>query len=83
MARQCYFTTVVPKKLACEDQTINQIMEIEPQDTLSPIQSNACSPIGETEEIEVVIGQPQKTTKVGKHLPEPLKQELIHLIREF
>lgn len=83
IARQCYLTTVIPNKLTCEEQTINQIMEIEPQDMLSPSKINTCSPVGETEEVEVIPGQPGKTTKIGKHLQEPLKQELVGLIREF
>ncbi|XP_074327054.1 uncharacterized protein LOC141664994 [Apium graveolens] len=67
-ARQCYLTTVSPKKKGEEDLGVNQ---------------NSCFPAEETKEIEVVIGNPTKTTKVGKGLPEHLKQEIIDLVREF
>lgn len=73
MARQCYLTTVVPKKLANEEQTINQILEFEPKNMLVPPKDNSFYPIGETEEVEVIIGQPDKTTKVGKYLQKDLK----------
>ncbi|XP_074356013.1 uncharacterized protein LOC141695684 [Apium graveolens] len=69
-ARQCYLE-------------VNQVLEIDPRNSIESTNQNSCFPAEETEEIEVVIGNPSKTTKVGKGLPEHLKRDIITLIREF
>ncbi|XP_074346515.1 uncharacterized protein LOC141685306 [Apium graveolens] len=80
-ARQCYLTTVSPKKKGEDDLGVNQILEIDPCASIESTNQNSCFPAEETEEIEVVTGNPTKTTKVGKGLPEYLKQEIINLVR--
>ncbi|XP_074352017.1 uncharacterized protein LOC141691177 [Apium graveolens] len=82
-ARQCYLTTVSPKKKGEEDLGVNQVLEIDPRNSIESTNQNSCFPAEETEEIEVVIGNPAKTTKVGKGLPEHLKQDIVDLVREF
>ncbi|XP_074377700.1 uncharacterized protein LOC141719221 [Apium graveolens] len=72
-ARQCYLTTVSPRKKGEEDLEVNQILEIDPRNSIKSTNQNSCFPAEETEEIEVVVGNPSKTTKVGKGLPEQLK----------
>ncbi|XP_074347254.1 uncharacterized protein LOC141686095 [Apium graveolens] len=82
-ARQCYLTIVSPKKKGEDDLGVNQVLEIDPRDSIESTSQNSCFPAEETEEIEVVIDNPTKTTKVGKGLPEHLKQKIINLVREF
>ncbi|XP_074355648.1 uncharacterized protein LOC141695289 [Apium graveolens] len=69
-ARQCYLT---PKKKGEEDLGVNQVLEIDPRNSIESTNQNSCFPAEEMEEIEVVIGNPSKTTKVGKGLPKHLK----------
>ncbi|XP_074356814.1 uncharacterized protein LOC141696588 [Apium graveolens] len=71
--RQCCLTTVSPKKKREEDLGVNQVLEIDPRDSIESTSQNSCFPAEYTEVIEVVIDNPSKTTKVGKGLPEHLK----------
>lgn len=45
--------------------------------------TKSCSPIGETVDIEVVRGYPDKKTKIGKYLPDILNKDIIELICEY
>lgn len=88
IARQCYLSTVIPKKPDQEEQFVNQVIDIDPRDIVNPRdihspKDNSCSPDGETIDVEVVVGCLDKITKVGKDLPATIKQEIIDLIREF
>lgn len=83
MARQCYLTTLIPRKLDKEGPTINQVEDLEPRHNPNEFIDKSCSPVGETEDIEVILGHSDKTTKVGKHLQDKVKKEITSLIREF
>ncbi|XP_074352619.1 uncharacterized protein LOC141691760 [Apium graveolens] len=82
-ARQCYLTTLSPKKKMDEELEVNQVLDIDPRSLVDLPTNNSCSPIEETEEIEVFEGNSEKTTRIGKNLPEPLKKDITCLIREF
>lgn len=69
IARQCYLTTVKPKKDNNGNRSINQVAKVDPQN----ISTNPnCTPISDTVNIEVIEGHPDKTTKIGKDLPNLL-----------
>ncbi|XP_074373480.1 uncharacterized protein LOC141713808 [Apium graveolens] len=82
-ARQCYLTTVSTRKKADEELDVNQVLDIDPRALVDPPTSNSCSPVEETEEIEVFEGNYEKTIRVVKNLPEPIKKDITCLIREF
>lgn len=67
-AHQCYLTTVIPKKVDHADQSINQVIDINPRELLDSDKSPLCSPIGETIDFEVVPGHLEKKTSIGKSL---------------
>ncbi|XP_074356705.1 uncharacterized protein LOC141696464 [Apium graveolens] len=79
-ARQCYLTTVSPRKKTDEELDVNQVLDINPRDLVDPPTSNSCSPV---EEIEVFEGNPEKTTRISKNLPDQLKKDITCLTREF
>ncbi|XP_074329165.1 uncharacterized protein LOC141666851 isoform X1 [Apium graveolens] len=82
-ARQCYLTTVSPRKKTDEDLEVNQVLDIDPRELIDTSTSNSCSPLEETEDIEVFEGNPDKTTRIGKNLSSDIKKEITNLIREF
>ncbi|KAL8098061.1 hypothetical protein AgCh_030993 [Apium graveolens] len=82
-ARQCYLTTVSPRKKTEEELEVNQVLDIDPRELIDTSTSNSCSPLEETEDIEVFEGNPDKTTRIGKNLSSDLKKEITNLIREF
>ncbi|XP_074354344.1 uncharacterized protein LOC141693224 [Apium graveolens] len=61
-ARQCYLTTVSPRKKTEEELEVNQVLDIDPRELVDSSTSNSCSPLEETEDIEVFEGNPDKTT---------------------
>ncbi|XP_074326812.1 uncharacterized protein LOC141664756 [Apium graveolens] len=82
-ARQCYLTTVSPRKRTDEELEVNQVLAIDPRELIDKSTSNSCSPLEETEDIEVFEGNSNKTTRIGKNLSSDLKKEITNLIREF
>ncbi|XP_074374330.1 uncharacterized protein LOC141714711 [Apium graveolens] len=81
--RECYLTTVSPRKKTEEELEVNQVLDIDPRELIDTSTSNSCSPLEETEDIEVFEGNPDKTTRIGKNLSSDLKKEITNLIREF
>ncbi|XP_074342287.1 uncharacterized protein LOC141679782 [Apium graveolens] len=47
--RQCYLTTLSPRKKADEELEVNQVLDIDTRGLVVPPTSNSCSPIEETE----------------------------------
>ncbi|XP_074327137.1 uncharacterized protein LOC141665054 [Apium graveolens] len=82
-AGQCYLTIVSSRKKTNEELEVNQVLDIDPRALVDPPTSNSCSPVEETEEIEVFEGNSEKTTRIGKNLPELLKKDITCLIHEF
>ncbi|XP_074356700.1 uncharacterized protein LOC141696460 [Apium graveolens] len=82
-ARQCYLTTVSLNKKTDEEFEVNQVFDIDPRSLVDSPTGNSCLTVEETEEIEVLEGNPDKTTTIGKNLPESLKKDITRLIREF
>ncbi|XP_074374486.1 uncharacterized protein LOC141714889 [Apium graveolens] len=82
-ARQCYLTTVSPRKRTEEELEVNQVLDIDPRELIDSSTSNSCSPLEKTEDIEVFEGNPDKTTRIGKNLSSDLKKDITNLIREF
>ncbi|XP_074352910.1 uncharacterized protein LOC141692067 [Apium graveolens] len=82
-ARQCYLTNVSPRKKTDEELEVNQVLDIDLRELIDTSTNNSCSPLEETEDIEVFEGNPDKTTRIGKNLSSDLKKEITNLIREF
>ncbi|XP_074362650.1 uncharacterized protein LOC141702951 [Apium graveolens] len=83
ISRQCYFTTVVPKKQDCDSQTVNEVVQIDPDNIIDIPRELSFSPVGEIVEVSIVENSPDKTVKVGKDLNIQVKDELTRLLREF
>ncbi|XP_074359918.1 uncharacterized protein LOC141700041 [Apium graveolens] len=82
-ARQCYLTTVSSKKKTDKEFEVNKVLDIEPRSLVDLPTKNSCLTVEETEEIEVFEGNLEKTTRIGKNLPESLKRDIAYLIHEF
>lgn len=82
-SRQCYLSTVLPRQRPVDGSSINQIMEIDTKDILETPLESTCVPLEETKEIEVKIGNPERTTRIGKGLQGHDRQMIIDPIREF
>ncbi|XP_074342778.1 uncharacterized protein LOC141680454 [Apium graveolens] len=78
-ARQCYLTTVSPRKKGEEDLEVNQVLEIDPRNSIESTNQNSCFPAEETEEIEVVISNPSKITKDMPGIPEVVARHSLHI----
>lgn len=74
---------VKPKKGDSNDHSINQVAEVDPQHIAETNRSSACTPIGDTVDIKVIEGRPDRTTKIRKDLPDTLKTEIVKLIRQY
>ncbi|XP_074349942.1 uncharacterized protein LOC141689520 [Apium graveolens] len=83
VSRQCYFTTVVPKKQDCDSQTFNEVVQMDPDNIIDIPREPSFSPVGETVEVSIVKNSPDKTVNVGKDLDIEIKEELTKLLREF
>lgn len=82
-ARQCYLSTVLPRKQEQDEQSINQVIDINPRDIIKIGKKHACLPVRETEDVESIPCYPDKTTKIGKDLPKFLKREITDLIQKY
>lgn len=58
-------------------------MEVDPQISMDNPRGLTCTPIGDTIDVEVIEGNPDKTTKIGKNLPETLKKAIKALIQQY
>lgn len=83
MARQYYLTMVIPNKVDKEEQSVNQVVDIKPQEMINSNKISNCLPVGETIIIEVIPGHPEKKTSIGKDLPNYLKRAITDLIHEY
>ena len=83
LARQCYLTSVIPKRNHEVHASVNQVIEIDPKGLLKIPNESQCQSTEETDLIEVIPGSTLKTVKIGKELKEPLRSQIIDLIREF
>lgn len=59
------------------------MVETDPQKIIDTPKEPACSPIGDIFEIDIIMGCPDKTTKIGTDLLNPLRKEIIYLIRDY
>lgn len=61
IARQCYLSTVTPKKLDPEDQSINQMVKIDPQEIIKSLKELSYLPLAQTTDFEIILGCPDKS----------------------
>ncbi|XP_074327673.1 uncharacterized protein LOC141665583 [Apium graveolens] len=83
VSRQCYFTTVVPKKQDSDSQTVNKVIQIDPSSFIDIPKDPSFSPVGETVDVVIDEHSPEKMVKMGKYLSPQIKDELTRLLWEF
>lgn len=62
---------------------VNQVIEMDSRNLLEVPKEPVCSPIEETEEVEIEIGNLLKTVKVEKEINAGLRQRITSLLWEF
>lgn len=80
MTRECYLTIIMLRNSNYEDHAVNQVVEIAFHEIIDSHQEAYGSPVDETEEIEVILDNPDKKTKIGKNLIDILRQEVIVIV---
>lgn len=83
IVRQCYLTKVSQKNKQSNEMEVNLVLDIDPRDMFDIPIKNSCSSVEEIEEVQVVEGNPDKTTRLGKNMADHPKLEITDLIREF
>lgn len=82
-SRQWYLSNAIPRKSKANIADVNQVIHVDPKETIEVPKTSCCEPNETLEEIQLFEGNTEKIVKIGTDISSKLRSQLISTLRSF